>query len=84
VRRFYSGTGFVSQSSTGVGSWTHAHEEADVGPESCHKLAPSSVKRRQRDWLLKSHWASWASLSSVENMAENAQSRLDEIFTEAS
>jgi hypothetical protein len=36
----------------------------------------SSVKRRERDWFLKS-------LSSVKNLAEKAQSRLDEILTEA-
>jgi hypothetical protein len=27
--------------------------------EPCLQLAPSSVKRREREWLLKSHCASW-------------------------
>jgi hypothetical protein len=73
----------------------HVNEEADalararsnsafVGPEPCLPMAPSSVKRREREWLVKSHCASWSleSLSSVENVAEKAQSRL-EILTEA-
>jgi hypothetical protein len=30
---------------------------AFVGPEPCRPLAPSSVKRREREWLLKSHCA---------------------------
>jgi hypothetical protein len=49
----------------------HGNEDADVfartgsssvfaGPESCLPLAPSSVKRREREWLLKSHCASWS------------------------
>jgi hypothetical protein len=49
----------------------HENEEADVfartgsssvfvGPESCLPLAPSSVKRRKREWLLKSHCAPWS------------------------
>jgi hypothetical protein len=31
-----------------------------VRPEPCLPLAPSSVKRREREWLLKSHCASWS------------------------
>jgi hypothetical protein len=48
----------------------HRKEEADalartgsssafVGPEPCLPLTPSSVKRREQEWLLKSHCASW-------------------------
>jgi hypothetical protein len=33
---------------------------AFVGPEPCFPLAPSSVKWREREWLLKSHCASWS------------------------
>jgi hypothetical protein len=49
----------------------HGNEEAEalarakssfdfVGLETCFSLAPSSVKRRDREWLLKSHCASWS------------------------
>jgi hypothetical protein len=49
----------------------HGNEKADalaraessyafVGPEPCLPLAPSSVKRRERKWLLKSHCTSWS------------------------
>jgi hypothetical protein len=49
----------------------HGNEEADplarpgssfafVGPEPCLPLAPSSAKRRELEWLLKSHHASWS------------------------
>jgi hypothetical protein len=44
--------------------------------------APSSARQREREWLFKSHCTSW-SLLSVENVAEKAQSRLDEILIEA-
>jgi ribonuclease HI len=55
----------------------HGNKEADalakagsssafVEPEPCIPLAPFSVKRRERVWLLKSHCAS------VENVAEKA------------
>jgi hypothetical protein len=62
MRKFSSGTGFVQQSSTGVG--IDGNEEADtlagaglssafVEPEPCIPLARSSVKRRERECLLK-------------------------------
>jgi hypothetical protein len=57
-----------------------------VGPEPCLPLAPSSVEgvRREREWLLKSHYAEFGNcLSSVVNVAEKAQSRLNEILNEA-
>jgi hypothetical protein len=49
----------------------HGNEEADaharavtssafVGPEPCLPFAPSSAKRREREWLLKSHCSSWS------------------------
>jgi hypothetical protein len=50
-----------------------------VGPEPCLSLATSIDRRREREWLFKSHCASW----SLETVAEKAQSRLDEILTEA-
>jgi hypothetical protein len=71
----------------------HGNEAADalaragssssfVGPKPCVPLAPSRIKWKEREVLLKSHCASW-SLETVENVAEKAQSRLDEILTEA-
>jgi hypothetical protein len=57
---------------------------AFVGPEPCLPLAPSSVRRRELE-LFISHCTMELGdcLSSVENVAENAQSSLDEILTEA-
>jgi hypothetical protein len=48
-----------------VGPWTLVSMEMRrpthlQGREPCLPLAPSSVKRREREWLLKSHCASWS------------------------
>jgi hypothetical protein len=53
------------------GCGIHGNDEADalaravsssafVGPEHCLPLAPLSAKRREREWLHKSHSASWS------------------------
>jgi hypothetical protein len=58
-----------------------------VRPELCFPLAISSVERRKREWLFKSHCALWSLETACCNsrmwLNVVAQSRLEKILTEA-